>query len=176
MDIFERLNRHLTPDQLAERELREAPFVPSPKAEAIVRSAHVLAAGVVGLRGPDTLEKHLRELLSVVIWKATEAHGKYSLRYRSLGALEKTAYLEPGTFIHEHVHTRLSLAQRMIRGTETVEQVMADAVACLVTPAEDKLLRKVPNYIQGWERYRQAGIAVFDMQEKVWLLSPTEDQ
>ena len=173
MAIFVRPTRNLTTQELAEHELSEEPYVPSPQAEAVVRSASVLAQGIVGLHGSETLEKHLRELLSVIVWKITEAHGKHNLRYRSLGILQKNAYLEPGTPIHEHVHTRLSLAQRMVRGTESVEEVLADALACLVTRAEDKLLRKVPNHIQGWERYRRVRIAVFDMQERLWVLPPS---
>jgi hypothetical protein len=159
--------------ELTANELTKAPFVPSPDPDAVIRSVHLLAEGIVGLRALNPMDKHVRELLSILIWKLTEAHGKYSLRYRSLGALQKHAYPGPGKFIHEHVHTRKSLIGRMIGGDEPLTQVLADAVACLVTSVEDKLLRKVPNDLQGWDRYRNAGIAVFDMEEEAWLLPPT---
>lgn len=93
--------------------------------------------------------------------KATELDGKLNTRYSSRGALEA----EPDTKLnHEHVIERKKLVGRMLAG-EPVAGVLPDAVACIVTVDEHKLLTELsldqPD-LEGWKRYQAAGIEVID--------------
>jgi len=104
---------------------------------------------------------HKRELLSVCIWKITEADGKKKVRYWSEGAI----WSDPKTLQHEHVVERKELVSRLLAGDDP-EQVVNDAVACMVTPAEHSVLGKCGG--SGWDRYAQASIRVYDSQNGVW--------
>lgn len=104
---------------------------------------------------------HKRELLNVCVWKITEADGKHKVRYWSEGAVgEQSSHL-----IHEHVFTRRELIERLLTG-EKVESVVCDAVACLVTPQEHQVLGDSSG--MGWQRYKNAGIRVFDAKWQKW--------
>ena len=56
---------------------------------------------------------------------------------------------------HEHVHTRKSLVTALLDG-EPIDDVLARAIACVVTRPEHKLLKAG----DGWDRY--SGIKVID--------------
>lgn len=110
----------------------------------------------------DLYPAHKRELLSVCFWKITEADGKFKVRYWSKGSLEN-----PQSKIHhEHVNERRALIKRLLDG-EDVNSVIADAIACMVTRDEHKHLGS--SSLQGWARYIEMGIQVYDSLEKRWL-------
>ena len=104
---------------------------------------------------------HKKELLSICIWKITEADGKKKLRYWSKGAIDN----ESSELQHEHVHERKELISRLLSG-EAVELVVADAVACMVTKKEHSQLRASKSL--GWLRYKESGIRVYDAKEQQW--------
>ena len=84
---------------------------------------------------------HKKELISVCIWKITEADGKAKVRYWSNGAITD----ENGKLIHEHVYERKELISILLSG-EAVKSVTEDAVACMVTDKEHtKLTRSTSN-------------------------------
>jgi len=114
---------------------------------------------------PHTLDlypSHKKELLSICIWKITQADGKYKVRYWSEGAVSA----EKRKLQHEHVVERKELIQRLLAGEE-VDLVVADAIACIVTEEEHALLGK--SQASGWSRYRDAGIRVYDSMDGKWL-------
>jgi hypothetical protein len=134
-------------------------FVPDPRADDIVRSAVAAIKGILPL---EIINEHKRTHLSRMIWAITEAHGKYKTRFRSQGVL--TA---PDCKIqHEHVFTRKELISEIMKNPESCERILENAVACVVTEEEHRALttvgREHPN-LKGWDRYRQAGITVYDM-------------
>jgi len=102
--------------------------------------------------------RHKRELLSVCVWKLTEARpaSKYALRYRTPDALTGE-----GALGHEHVHQRARLVAALLAGEEPIETIVARAVACTVTRAEHGRLDRYKD-CDGWERYRRAGLRVID--------------
>jgi len=104
---------------------------------------------------------HKRELLSVCIWKITEADGKFNTRYWSVGAISNPAEKRQ----HEHVHERKELIGRLLAG-EDVLSVMTDAVGCIVTAQEHAALGRSSR--SGWDRYKEAGIRVFDAKAREW--------
>lgn len=133
-------------------------FRPRKDGEARKRSATHAAALVAA----DALivNAHKRELLSIAIWKYTEAEGgKWRCRYRSSGVLSEVV----SPIEHEHVWPRKWLIDRMLNRPERVPEIMASAVACLVTAEEHRRLGAVAPHLVGWERYGAAGIVVYDM-------------
>lgn len=109
----------------------------------------------------DLYPAHKMELLSTCIWKITEADGKARVRYWSEGAIANPkAKLQ-----HEHVNQRQELVSRLVSGEE-VENVVQDAVACMVTEPEHNLLGRSNS--KGWERYKDSGIRVFDAKDQKW--------
>jgi len=119
---------------------------------------------IVAILSVDSEEKHKKDLLDICIWHLTEINGKYNTRYRSEGAMNKKNWSEVQ---HEHVFQRKKLILRLLENND-VESVMRDAVACLVTKKEHQLLSSATKgtKIDGWERYKLAGIKVYDLQEK----------
>lgn len=109
----------------------------------------------------DLYPAHKKELLSVCIWKVTEADGKTKVRYWSEGAINS----QQDKLNHEHVHERKELISRLLDG-EAIETVMNDALACMVTKQEHQLLGQSSK--SGWQRYKESGIRVFDTKEQKW--------
>lgn len=94
-----------------------------------------------------------------MLWKITEADGKYTARYQSQGAMEPGAELH-----HEHVFQKKRMIDRLIAASaEEIDGILADACCCVVTRQEHERLKSYDNEY-GWERYRKAGIVVIDTQ------------
>jgi hypothetical protein len=125
---------------------------------ARIQSAFVAIKAIVPL---DLYTAHKKELISVCVWIITEADGKSKVRYWSEGAVSNQA----DKLQHEHVHERKVLIARLLSG-EAVESVVADAIACMVTKNEHQKLGASSSL--GWQRYRDAGIRVYDAKEKLW--------
>jgi len=111
-----------------------------------------------------------KPLLSRCIWLITEANEKYRLRFRSeeaLGAAKKELR-------HEHVFPRRDLIRALMRSTSSVKRILKKAVACVVTEDEhrrlDRVSRENPR-LEGWKRYKVAGIRVYDVQRNAWINS-----
>jgi hypothetical protein len=124
-----------------------------------IESAETAIKAIIPL---DILESHKRELIGVCIWKITEAGGKWNVRFRSEKALSNTQNLR-----HEHVYERKHLIDRLISG-ETVDSVIRDAIACIVTQDEHLALSRQTS--SGWNRYRGAEIKVYDLEESRWVI------
>lgn len=110
------------------------------------------------------LDYHKRELLSILMWKATEVDGKNNIRYRSAGVLAD----EVARIHHEHVVTRKELVNRLISEPDRYVEILDDAVGCLVTREEHKRLaaaERADPSLRGWDRYRAADIIVHDMKD-----------
>jgi len=123
-----------------------------------IRSAITAIRGILPL---DIYPAHKRELLSVCIWKITEADGKKKVRYWSEGAI-----LNQGMKLqHEHVYERKELINRLLTN-ENIEFVVKDAIACMVTVDEHRKLRASTD--SGWERYKSVGIRVYDAKVGKW--------
>ncbi len=132
------------------------PFVPRADADKIIQSAKNAIAKILEM-GEDVLLEHRRALLSRMIWKITEAHGKYTTRFCSDAARN-----DEGKIQHEHVTQRKVLIDRLLNNPSDVEGILRDAIACTVTADEHKDLSKVPADVCGWDRYTRAKIQVID--------------
>ncbi len=134
-------------------------FKPHADRSARIESAKTAIHAITAL---DLYPAHKKELLSICIWKITQADGKYKVRYWSEGSVRA----DKRNLRHEHVVERKELIQRLLAGEE-VESVVADAIACIVTKVEHALLGK--NQASGWSRYHEAGIRIYDSMDGKWL-------
>lgn len=139
-----------------------------------ISSAIALAKAILAT---DAILPHKIELLSVCIWKVTMCDGKYNLRYWSRGvydlvqehgSIKAVEKIRPLPLRHEHVNTRRSLITAMMDNPDDVEQIMRmDAIACNITVDEHNLLN---HEIEGFERYRQADVHVWDNVDERWIV------
>ena len=135
---------------------------PHPKAEARRASAIRIAKLILDADGLEP--EHRNELLSIAIWKYTEADGKSKTRYRSEGALHET---DSKKLNHEHVVPRKCLREKMLLDPNRCKTIMQLATACVVTREEHLRLTQVSKQdpsLQGWARYTAAGVRVFDLK------------
>lgn len=123
-----------------------------------IRSAITAIKAIVPL---DLYQAHKKELISVCIWKITEADGKSKVRYWSEGAVND----QEGKLQHEHVCERKELIARLLSG-EDVDTVVTSAIACMVTREEHQIIGKSSS--SGWQRYKDSGIKVYDAKDKQW--------
>lgn len=143
----------------------ETPYVPTSLVADGQQSALALISQLLMLKGVS--EKHLKEQLSIGLWKWTEASGvppnaKYNLRYVSEGVRRPEG---PVSINHEHVWTKMWMIERLrARKTWPIADLRTFletyGVACVVTVDEHARLGGVVD--EGWDRYRRAGIRVWD--------------
>jgi hypothetical protein len=139
---------------------------PHPQDEAHLKSA--VAASQFAVSSPALTDKHRLRVLNDAIWYRTEAASKIRLRFRSGGILALGSAAPAGwrkIVRHEHVQTRASLVARMLAEPDQVETILAEATSCLVTVAEHNLLTQYDNSVTGWNRYRLAGVDVYDFSK-----------
>lgn len=133
------------------------PFMPhgdsEDRREGAIRLAELLA------QADGLYESHRRKALSNTIWWYTEADGKYATRYRSrsvcTGTTEKVQ--------HEHVIPRATLVDLMMANPTRTRAILTTAIGCMVTESEHRRLTLLPAAVEGWARYKAAGIEVVDM-------------
>lgn len=130
-----------------------------PTPDDILESATTLVEATLAL---DIVDAHKRDVLNMVLWKITEASGKYTTRHRSAGAVAAPK----GTKVHhEHVNTRKELVTAIMNEPSRARELLQTAVSCVVTTDERRRLTTVTReqpHLRGWERYEAAGITVVD--------------
>ena len=137
-------------------------FKPHQHADNRKRSAVALIKLLLKNTTPEILPAHLRELLDKMLWKITEADGKYNTRYRSESALHCN---DNKLLAHEHVYPKEKMITALIdaKSEEEIDRIVAVAVGCTVTRPDHSQLHKVDNE-DGWNRYRKAGIVVMNIE------------
>jgi hypothetical protein len=117
---------------------------------SLIDSAINLAKAILAT---DALEDHKRGFLHGCVWTVTQVQGKYiGVRYWSEGVfalveqnggeIENVLRIKPLCVRHEHVNTRKSLVEKMMKDHSCVEEVLRNqAIACLVTIDEHKRLK-----------------------------------
>jgi hypothetical protein len=118
-------------------------------------------------------KKHVTEQLKIGLWKWTEAEGmapyaKFNTRYFSAGVMTQRG---PASINHEHVWTLKNHVKALTKRTwelEELERYLTDyGVACIVTVYEHGKLSG--SKLDGWDRYAENGIAVYDRATSSWL-------
>jgi hypothetical protein len=137
------------------------PWNPHKDSENRRRSAVASAVALLSAREQITTS-HLKQLLSISIWKHTECDGKYKTRYQSIGALTRPQE----KLNHEHVVQRKVLVEALLRDPSRCQEIFDSAIACTVLEEEHKKImqiEKTETDLNGWDRYRAANIAVYDL-------------
>lgn len=130
-------------------------------AAKIVTSAQEAIKSILQM-GPNVLEEHKKSLISRMLWKITEAHGKYNTRYYSKEALK----VGKNERRHDHVLTRAKMIKRLLNNADNLLAEVDQAIGCIVTRDEHDRLSKFDTDYDGWERYRKANIKIWDRKEK----------
>jgi hypothetical protein len=107
------------------------PWAPHPRAAERRRSAVQIAK--LALSADGLLDEHRHQLLSVAVWKHTEADGKFTTRFRSEGALEVS---DSSMLNHEHVYPRKWLRERMLAEPSRVEEIISRPVVAGRQPCQ----------------------------------------
>lgn len=129
------------------------------------RSSAITSAQALLASREKIITSHLKELLSIAIWKHTECDGKYKTRYQSIGALTRPKE----KLNHEHVVQRKMLVEALLADPSRCQEIFESAIACTVLEEEHKQIMQIEKNetgLHGWERYRVAGIAVYDLQNR----------
>ena len=139
-----------------------------------MKSAIALAKAILTT---DAIYPHKYELLSVCIWKVTMRDSRYDLRYWSQGvydlvdkhgSIKAVQKIRPLPIRHEHVNTRKSLILALMENPDDAERILREeTLACTITIAEHRLLN---DDIAGFERYKQAGVRVWDTVKLEWIV------
>lgn len=133
------------------------------KADNRKHSAIKIADHLLKIDQSEIEISHLRELLSVLIWKYTQSEGKYTLRFRSEKAIQEA---DPKNLVHEHVVERKKLVDLFLSSRSSAKEIFETAVACVVTKEEHAKLNSLPKEINGWDRYIAANIKVIDSRNE----------
>jgi hypothetical protein len=134
------------------------PYEPLPPddADALAKSVRLLIATAPNLPFARTRA----ETYKIALFQLTESGGgwrKQAPRYRT-----RAAVCGPATkYQHEHVVERKWLVRALEAHPDQTDEILALAVACLVTEDEHDLLRAHRECF-GWDRYIAAGIEVVD--------------
>ena len=135
-------------------------FQSHPQAEQRRRSIANLIKVVLANKGPDILEKHIRDALGTLLWKMSEVDGKYKTRYQSAGALKCK---DKSQLRHDHVYPRSKLIDSLLTARpEEVDEILKRALGCTVTAEEHLRLCRFDKDHIGWDRYRRASVSVMD--------------
>ena len=123
----------------------------------IASAKHLMRVVLREKDSPDVYSQHIKELLSVLLWKITVANGKKNTPYVSEG-YKKLADKNKG--IHEHVVPRKTLIDRLLSDPGIVDTIEQQAIACMVTHEEHERLHSVEETeFSDWkDRYRAAGV------------------
>jgi hypothetical protein len=150
----------------------QQPFEPHKSAQQRLNSAEEAIKAIVLMDLDDSKIKIdiLRRLLYG--WTQAIPKNRHATKFRSIGALGRAH--EPGNFIHEHVFTRKTIANALLKkeNQNKTREILDLAIACTVTIEEDRALRAEEKRAKaekrslvGWQRYKEAKIRVFDTIE-----------
>lgn len=149
-------------------------FQSHPHSERRRNSATALLKLVLANKdAPDVMEEHVGRLLGELVWKLTEADGKYATKYKTTGAINCS---DKSQLRHEHVYQRAKMIDALLNGqTHEVDGILNDAIGCTVTIDEHRRLENC-DHEYGWERYRKAGLQVVDTATGFGQSEPIEPQ
>jgi hypothetical protein len=100
-----------------------------------------------------------KRMLHHAVWEVSIALGDSRPEFRSAGFLKQT---EGTKTQREHVYKRQRIVEDILRNEEPLDAIVKRIVHCMVTKDEHEKLDDIPDKnLDGWARYRAAGIEVF---------------
>jgi hypothetical protein len=138
----------------------QSSFKRHPLAEERTRSAVTLIKAL--LQMPGLISEHRREFLKIALWKVTEAEGSSKHKTQLQSQAARTA--PRGTKLqHDHVFQRAKMVDTLLEAEpHGIDAILQGAVGCTITKDEHTRLNDF-KHLDGWDRYRAAGIVVIDM-------------
>ena len=94
------------------------------------------------------------------IWEVAHATGDFLGRYRSEAVIRN-----PGQKIQrDHIYQKRTLIEELLGPSPDIDSIVERACCCVVTEEEHGKLHTVSRRLDGWERYKAAGVVVYDMK------------
>jgi hypothetical protein len=142
-------------------ECNETAFKRHPLADERTRSAVILVKALLQTRG--LIPGHRREFLKIALWKVTEAEGRSKHKTQLQSQAARSA--PRGTKLqHDHVFQRSKMVDTLLEAKpDAIDGILKRAVGCTITKDEHARLNGF-KYLDGWDRYRAAGIVVINME------------
>jgi hypothetical protein len=158
------------------------------KKKAVIDSVTIAIRHILDIPddGNKIIVHHKKLLLSQMIWMFTEADGlmtegkrtnyKYKLTYISEDTKKKRDRLgeDSKEYIkglrHEHVWIKNRLIKKLLDNPRHLDEILKNAIGCVVTKEEHTRLHKVDKEIDDWNRYIKAKIRVWNDRKKAWKL------
>lgn len=145
---------------------KRSPMSPEEIREQVAKEIEALIAIRMRFR-----KKHLKELIGILLWKYTEADGKYQTRYISRQAYDMVRQAGEGfqtgkNLRHEHVWERDLVIETLLAWPQATKRILQSVVSCTVTLEESLALNLATHVVESgdrWARYRYAGIEVIDL-------------
>ena len=111
------------------------------------------------LRGLSVALPLKKRMLVHGIWEVAKATGDFCGRYRSEAVIRN-----PGQKIQwDHIYDKRTLVEELLGPAPNIDSIIERACCCIVTEEEHVKLHALSPKLDGWERYRAAGIVVYDM-------------
>ena len=93
------------------------------------------------------------------LWQVAVATGNFYARYRSETVIQKVGLKVQ----RDHICKKKALIAELLGPKPDIEKIIERACCCIVTAEEHKRLHDIDESLDGWDRYRAAGIVVYDM-------------
>ncbi len=125
------------------------------------------------LSTPGIHPEHLVAFLNNALWQLTDAESVHKHETRLQSRAAYTACRKTIKRRHDHVFQRAVMVEELIAAGKSadwtqVDAILAEAVACTVTLEEHLRLRDF-DHLDGWDRYKAAGITVIDTETNTEL-------
>jgi hypothetical protein len=114
------------------------------------------------IRQLDIEPKLKRDMLVHGIWEVAKATGNFNGRYRSQSVIDRTGL----TIQRDHIYKKKTLVDELLRPAPDLDMIIERARCCIVSVDEHQRLHGVGNDLDGWDRYRAAGVIVHDMLQQ----------
>jgi hypothetical protein len=100
-----------------------------------------------------------KKMLVHGIWQVSEATGSFYTRYRSEGVIRTVGV----KIQRDHIYQKRTLVEQLLAPDSDLKAIIERARCCIVTKDEHDRLHQVDGGLDGWDRYRAAGVVVYDM-------------
>ena len=134
-------------------------YVESPKTAQQLADVRVLLDVLRSLPIGLSLKK---KMLVGAIWQICESTGSFHARHRSEGVIRTVGQ----KIQRDHVFKKQTLIAELLGSEPDLDNIIKQALCCIVTEDEHKRLHRIDKSVDGWARYRAAGIVVYDMLDE----------
>ena len=111
------------------------------------------------IRQMEIAEPLKKRMLVHGVWEVARASGNYYSRYRS----ERVRNTVGEPIQRDHIFKKRTLVEELLSPSPNLDKILDQAQCCIVTKNEHDKLHDIDNNLDGWDRYREAGILVYDM-------------